>query len=174
MHAVGELGVVDCHVLDNYFVKHLTYVMASSRITFTLNELVSVLNGAADRLLRANFALTYSQFLFLVTLQGLGEATPSHLSERLGVSRAAVSQRLEWFEARKLIRVSKPEDNQKNLSLTLTDRGKVLATGSADFLEAEFRTLFRGIPKMNLTHLDQTLTEITHQLIANQEERNAA
>jgi DNA-binding MarR family transcriptional regulator len=148
--------------------------MVKNRITFTLNELVSVLNGAADRLLRSNFALTYSQFLFLVTLQGLGESTPSHLSERLGVSRAAVSQRLGWFEERKLIKVSKPKDNLKNLSLTLTVQGRSLATSSADFLEEQFRTLFRGLPNVNLSELDKTLKEITSQLVANQEKKNAA
>jgi DNA-binding MarR family transcriptional regulator len=148
--------------------------MTSNRITFTLNELVSVLNGAADRLLRANFALTYSQFLFLVTLQGLGESTPSHLSERLGVSRAAVSQRLDWFEERNLIKVSRSKDNLKNLSLTLTIQGRSLATSSADFLEEQFRTLFRGLPNVNLSELDRTLKEITSQLLANQEKKNAA
>ena len=148
--------------------------MVKNRITFTLNELVSVLNGAADRLLRANFALTYSQFLFLVTLQGLGESNASHLSERLGVSRSAVSQRLDWFEKRKLIKVSKPKDNLKNLSLTLTLQGRSLATSSADFLEEQFRTLFRGLPNVNLSELDQTLKEITNQLLANQEKKNAA
>ena len=148
--------------------------MVKNRITFTLNELVSVLNGAADRLLRANFGLTYSQFLFLVTLQGLGESTASQLSERLGVSRAAVSQRLDWFEERKLIKVSKPKDNLKNLSLTLTLQGRSLATSSADFLEEQFRTLFRGLPNVNLSELDKTLKEITSQLVANQEKKNAA
>ena len=148
--------------------------MVKNRITFTLNELVSVLNGAADRLLRANFALTYSQFLFLVTLQGLGESNASQLSERLGVSRSAVSQRLDWFEKRKLIKVSKPKDNLKNLSLTLTLQGRSLATSSADFLEEQFRTLFRGLPNVNLSELDQTLKEITNQLLANQEKKNAA
>ena len=148
--------------------------MVKNRITFTLNELVSVLNGAADRLLRANFALTYSQFLFLVTLQGLGESNASQLSERLGVSRSAVSQRLDWFVKRKLIKVSKPKDNLKNLSLTLTLQGRSLATSSADFLEEQFRTLFRGLPNVNLSELDQTLKEITNQLLANQEKKNAA
>jgi DNA-binding MarR family transcriptional regulator len=145
-----------------------------NRITFTLNELVSVLNGAADRLLRDNFAVTYSQFLFLVTLHGLGESTPSHLAERLGVSRAAVSQRLDWFEGRKLIKVSRPKGNLRNLSLTLTMQGRSLATSSADFLEEQFRTLFKGLPNVNLSELDQTLKEITSQLLANQEKKNAA
>jgi len=148
--------------------------MASNRITFTLNHLVAVLNGSADRLLRANFSLTYSQFLFLVTLQDLGESTPSFLAERLGVSRAAVSQRLAWFEERKLVDISSAKDSQKNLSLRLTKRGVALASESADFLEVEFRKLFYGLPDVDLDGLDKTLKQLTNQLIERQEAKDAA
>lgn len=148
--------------------------MAPNRITFTLNHVVAVLNGSADRLLRANFSLTYSQFLFLVTLQGLGESTPSFLAERLGVSRAAVSQRLAWFEERKLVDVSSAKDSQKNLALKLTKRGVALASESADFLEAEFRKLFYGLPDVDLDALDKTLKQLTEQLIERPEARNVA
>lgn len=148
--------------------------MASNRITFTLNHLVAVLNGSADRLLRANFSLTYSQFLFLVTLQGLGQSTPSFLAERLGVSRAAVSQRLSWFEERKLIEVSNAKGNQKNLSLRLTKQGTDLVSESADYLEAEFRKLFYGLPDVDLNGLEKTLRQLTNQLIERQEAKNAA
>ena len=148
--------------------------MASNRITFTLNHLVAVLNSSADRLLRANFSLTYSQFLFLVTLQSLRESTPSYLAERLGVSRAAVSQRLSWFEKRKLIEISSAKGNLKNLSLSLSRRGNDLASESADFLEAEFRKLFFGLPEVDLNGLDKTLKQLTNQLIERQVARNAA
>lgn len=148
--------------------------MTSNRITFTLNHLVAVLNSSADRLLRANYSLTYSQFLFLVTLQGLGESTPSFLAKRLGVSRAAVSQRLSWFEDRKLIDISNAKGSQKNLSLRLSKRGSDLASESADFLEAEFRKLFYGLPDVDLTGLDKTLRKLTNQLIERQEGKNAA
>ena len=147
--------------------------MASNRITFTLNHLVAVLNGSADRLLRANFSLTYSQFLFLVTLQGLGQSTPSFLAERLGVSRAAVSQRLSWFEERKLIEVSNAKRNQKNLSLRLTKQGVDLVSESADFLETEFRKLFYGLPDVDLNGLEKNLRQLTNQLIERQEAKNA-
>jgi len=148
--------------------------MNSSRITFTLNELVYVLNSNADRLLRANFELTYSQFLFLVTLMSQDKPTPSYLAECLGVSRAAVSQRLSWFQERNLVNVSRVSGNEKNLSLELTRKGKLLATQSADFLEREFRILFASRTSVDLEELDTTLTQVKTQLIENMESRNAA
>lgn len=148
--------------------------MNRSRITFTLNELVYVLNSTADRLLRANFELTYSQFLFLVTLMSQDKPTPSFLAECLGVSRAAVSQRLWWFQERNLVKVSRVSGNEKNLSLELTRKGELVATQSADFLEKEFRLLFDGGGSVDLEQLEKTLTQVKAQLIKNAESRNAA
>jgi DNA-binding MarR family transcriptional regulator len=148
--------------------------MNRSRITFTLNELVYVLNSTADRLLRANFEITYSQFLFLVTLMSQTNPTPSFLAECLGVSRAAVSQRLSWFQERHLVKISRVSGNDKNLSLALTRKGETLATQSADFLEKEFRVLLDNAAFVDLDKLDKTLSQIKSQLIQNQESRNAA
>jgi len=148
--------------------------MNTSRITFTLNELVFVLNSTADRLLRANFEITYSQFLFMVTLMSQTNPTPSYLAECLGVSRAAVSQRLSWFQERNLVKISRVSGNDKNLSLALTRKGETLTTQSADFLEKEFRVLFDNAAFVDLEKLDKTLSQIKSHLIQNQESRNAA
>jgi len=148
--------------------------MNRSRITFTLNELVYVLNSTADRRLRANFEITYSQFLFMVTLMSQTNPTPSYLAECLGVSRAAVSQRLSWFQERNLVKISKVSGNDKNLSLALTRKGETLAAESADFLEKEFRVIFKNASFVDLDKLDKTLTQIKSHLIQNQESRNAA
>jgi DNA-binding MarR family transcriptional regulator len=148
--------------------------MNTSRITFTLNELVYVLNSTADRLLRSNFEITYSQFLFMVTLMSQTNPTPSYLAECLGVSRAAVSQRLSWFQERNLVKISKVSGNDKNLSLALTRKGETLTTQSADFLEKEFRIIFDNAAFVDLDKLDKTLSQIKSHLIQNQESRNAA
>ena len=148
--------------------------MNRSRITFTLNELVYVLNSTADRLLRANFEITYSQFLFMVTLMSQTNPTPSYLAECLGVSRAAVSQRLSWFQERNLVEISKVSGNDKNLSLALTRNGETLATQSADFLEKEFRVIFDNAAFVDLDKLDKTLSHIKSHLNQSLESRNAA
>jgi hypothetical protein len=148
--------------------------MHPSRVTFTLNELVYVLNSTADRLLRQRFDITYSQFLFLVTLMGQGNPTPSFLAECLGVSRAAVSQRLPWFEQRNLLKISKVFGNDKSLSLSLTRKGETLATQSADFLEKEFRVIFENAAFVDLDKLDRTLGQIKTHVIQYKESINAA
>jgi DNA-binding MarR family transcriptional regulator len=115
-----------------------------------------------------------ASFSFLVTLMSQDKPTPSYLAECLGVSRAAVSQRLSWFQERNLVKVSRVSGNEKNLSLELTRKGELLTTQSADFLEKEFRILFDGGSSVDLEKLDKTLTQVKTQLIKNAESRNAA
>jgi DNA-binding MarR family transcriptional regulator len=100
--------------------------------------------------------------------------TPSYLAECLGVSRAAVSQRLPWFQERNFVNVLKVPENEKNLALELTLKGELLASRSADFLEKEFRILFDQSASVDLEQLDKTLTQVKAQLIKNSESRNAA
>jgi len=100
--------------------------------------------------------------------------TPSYLAECLGVSRAAVSQRLPWFQNRGLVEVFNVSGNGKNLSLALTRKGAELATQSANFLEQEFRVLFQNTESVDLDELDETLRRVKQQLITNRELRNAA
>lgn len=148
--------------------------MNGQRITFTLNEVVNVLNASADRLLRSKFDLTYSQFLFLVTLAALDKPTASFLAECLGVSRAAVSQRLTWFESRKYIEVSRADGSNKNLSLSLTKEGLALVNNSSEFLENEFRQVFESVASVDLGELNATLMQIKQGLLLNEESRNVA
>jgi DNA-binding MarR family transcriptional regulator len=110
----------------------------------------------------------------MVTLMSQTNPTPSYLAECLGVSRAAVSQRLSWFQERNLVKISKVSGNDKNLSLALTRKGETLTTQSADFLEKEFRIIFDNAAFVDLDKLDKTLSQIKSHLIQNQESRNAA
>lgn len=140
--------------------------MGNFRITFTLNELVAEMNRSADGILRTNFGITYSQFLFLVTLQGMGETNPTSLATELGVSRSAVSQRLEWFETRSLVRVTHPYPNSKQLLLTLTSEGDTLATATADHLEQAFRVVFEPFSEVDLKSLNNQLEAVKRHFLS--------
>ncbi len=131
--------------------------MAQSKITFTLNRLVGSLNRAADRLLRQNYGMTYSQFLFVVSLRDSGAVSSGVLADRLGVSAAAVSKRTQWFVERGLV-VAKPlATDARSVSLALTETGRALADDTSQFLEKQFRATFRGISSVDLDELNRTL-----------------
>ena len=138
--------------------------MPDTKVTFTLNRLVGALNKAADGLLREHYGLTYSQFLFLVTLNNAGSISSGALAHTLGVSAAAVSKRTHWFVQRGLVQATPSPTDGRALTLSLTDKGSKFALDTAVFLEEQFRGLFNGIASVNLDQLNTTLLEIEAHL----------
>ena len=136
-----------------------------NRITVTLNELVNALNSHADRLLRSNFDLTYSQFLFLLSLTD-GDKNLTESAKFQGVSVAAVSKRIEWFTQRKLVTCQQATGRGNQSILRLTSKGRTLASKSLDFLEEQFRDSLTDVPGVNLAALDQQLEKLLNHFYA--------
>ncbi len=139
--------------------------MHGNRITFTLNALVGSLNRAADAILRARFGLTYSQFLFLVTLDSSGTISQGVLAERLGVSKAAVSKRVSWFVDRGLARFGPAMADQRVVTLRITAEGHRLVEAMSDVLEGEFRSGLGAVHDIDLDELNQTLHRLHAMLV---------
>lgn len=136
--------------------------MANNRITFTLNELVHHLNSHADAILRARFDVTFSQFLFLLSLRD-GKKSLTEAAQEQGVSVAAISKRIGWFEERNFITSSADPNHGRKLSLALTAKGKSLVDKSSESMEEAFQLLFKGMPEINLSELNKKLNLIiTH------------
>ena len=145
--------------------------MAQHRVTFTLNHVVGELNKNADRILREEFGLTYSQFLFLVHLDSAGTVSSSVLAKNMGVSRAAVSKRVSWFTSRDLVRSGHTPSDNRVLTLALTSQGKRLVAQMSDHLEQRFRERFDSFEGVDLDELNRTLLSILDHL---QEPQKAA
>ncbi len=131
--------------------------MDQHRVTFTLNRLVGELNTTADRVLRKDFGLTYSQFLFLVHLDSAGTVSSSVLAKNMGVSRAAVSKRIPWFTSRGLVRSGHTPSDNRVLTLSATSQGKRLVAEMSDHLEQRFREKFDSLEGVDLDELNRTL-----------------
>ena len=137
--------------------------MAETRITFTLNRLVSVLNSHADAILRSRYNMTYSQFVFLLSLKP-GQMSMTELSECLDVSTAAVSKRAPWFEERGLIRIAHDPNHGRRVLLGLTRRGNRLVDKAAEELDRAFVEQFVDIDDGELTRLNSDLNRILTRL----------
>lgn len=136
--------------------------MSETRVTYTLNKAVAVINGRADAILRARFDMTYSQFVFLMRL-GDDQRSQAEMAALLDVSPAAVSKRVGWFVDRGLVTTSHNRGNARKVMLSLTARGRMQVRRAADELEAAFITAFEGIDGVDLDALNTTLaTVITH------------
>ena len=141
--------------------------MAEQRISFMLNSLVRVMNGQADALLRAEYSITYSQFVFLQVLSESGQLDITRLAQALGVSTAAVSKRIEWFVERALVRVDHDAANAKRVLVSLTAQGADLSKKSGDFLERRFLGAVAAAPGVDFAALGDTLATLTTHMEKN-------
>jgi DNA-binding MarR family transcriptional regulator len=137
--------------------------VAETRITFTLNHLVSVLNSQADAILRERYGMTFSQFLFLTTLHG-SRMSMTDLARCLGVSTAAVSKRAPWFEERGLIKLQQDRAHERRILLDLTPRGSRLALKAAAELDNTFVEHFQGYDGPDLAALNDQLNQVLAHL----------
>jgi DNA-binding MarR family transcriptional regulator len=145
--------------------------MSTDRVTFTLNHVVNELNKHADRILRREFGLTYSQFLFLLHVRASGPVPSGALATQMGVSRAAVSKRMSWFVSRGLITSGGDRSDSRVVTLAITPAGKRLVTEMSDVLEHEFRVRFHELQGVDLDALNTTLLKILVHLKAPVAER---
>jgi DNA-binding MarR family transcriptional regulator len=141
--------------------------MAEQRISFMLNSLVRVMNGQADALLRAEYSITHSQFVFLQVLSESGQLDITRLAQALGVSTAAVSKRIEWFVERALVRVDHDAANAKRVLVSLTAQGADLSKKSGDFLERRFLGAVAAAPGVDFAALGDTLATLTTHMEKN-------
>jgi DNA-binding MarR family transcriptional regulator len=112
--------------------------MVENRISFLLNDLVREMNGQADSLLRGEFGITHSQFVFLLILQEAQEIDVTRLAEALGVTKGAVSKRLGWFLERGLAGTKQAPGNAKRVIVYPSQEGLTITKLAGDFLEQRF------------------------------------
>ena len=143
--------------------------MTEQRISFMLNSLVREMNGQADALLRAEYSITYSQFVFLQVLSESGQLDVTRLAQALGVTKAAVSKRIEWFADRSLARVDQDPKNAKRVLISLTAHGADLSKKSGDFLERRFLGAVAAAPGIDFAALGEMLVTLTAHMEKNKQ-----
>lgn len=147
--------------------------MTEKRISFLLNIVVREMNSQADGLLRNEFGITYSQFVFLMTLSEHPEIDVTRLSEALGVTKGAVSNRLKWFMARGLASAQHKPGNSKQLLISLTPDGLSLSETSGAFLEKTFTSTIGKTRNNSYKALTRELEKIYEHLLARRLEDKA-
>lgn len=140
--------------------------MAEERISFLLNRLVREINGQADGLLRRKFAITYSQFVFLLTVAENPGLDITRLADRLGVTKGAVSKRLAWFVTREYTVSNHLPGDSKRVVISLTAQGEQLATAAGDFLEDAFLGTLSQSADINYTTFRADITAVTALFLA--------
>ncbi len=140
--------------------------MSEPRLTFTLHRIVAVLDRHADGILRNAMDMTYSQFLFLVHLAEADGASGATLADRLGVSRAAVSKRIPWFEQHGFVTTSEDPNHGAIRRIHLTRQGADRLAKASTLLETAFRIPADQSMSFDVNELHEHLLELLASLEA--------
>jgi DNA-binding MarR family transcriptional regulator len=146
--------------------------MSEKRISFLLNIVVREMNSQADGLLRHEFGITYSQFVFLMTLSENPEIDVTRLAGALGVTKGAVSNRLKWFIQKGLVTSGHKPGNSKQVLINLSPDGLSLAQAAGAFLETTFTATIAKSRNNSYKALTLELEKIYGLLLARGADKN--
>ncbi|MFV0634481.1 MarR family winged helix-turn-helix transcriptional regulator [Demequina sp.] len=110
----------------------------SDKLTFTLHELVSEIDLAADHILQSRHGVSGPTFLFLAVCADVEPADITSLARCLGVSKAAVSKRVPALAQDGWITTSSDPDHARRVIVSLTDKARVLVRKAGRELDDAF------------------------------------
>jgi DNA-binding MarR family transcriptional regulator len=118
------------------------------RLSLNLHVLVSRLDRAADRILRAEHNISYNRFLALTLIGELGVSTQRALADGLGVTEPSVSRMTAVLAAEGLLDVQPDPAGGNRRQLSLTDEGKRLVASLRQEFEEKLAALVAhsGVP----------------------------
>lgn len=148
--------------------------MSEKRISFLLNIVVREMNSQADGILRNEFGITYSQFVFLMTLSENPDIDVTRLSEALGVTKGAVSKRLSWFVEKGYVRCHHEVGNAKKVLVKLAPDGKKLVERTGAFLEKTFTSTISKSSQNNYQNLVSELEKIHRYLLVRRQKLSSS
>ncbi|WP_309102767.1 MarR family winged helix-turn-helix transcriptional regulator [Microbacterium sp.] len=134
-------------------------------LSFDLHVLTARLDRAADRLLRAEYGVTYKRFLALTMVGELGVSTQRALADALGVTEPSVSRMVGVLAADGLLVAERGAAGERGVRLRLTERASRLVGSAQRGLEHRFAEL---VEMSGVRHADYA--QQTAQLLATLEQ----
>ena len=126
-------------------------------IAVTLHELVHLIDGFAEHLVRERFGVSYSQYHFLAATSTLDDPDVTTLAECLMVSKAAVSKRLDGLVKDGWIELGSDPNHARRVIVRLTPRAAELVREATAMLEREFRAALHELPPGEADELNTRL-----------------
>lgn len=112
-------------------------------LSFDLHALTARLDRSADRILQAEYGLSYRRFRTLLIVGKLGAATQRAVSEELGVSEPSASRMTGVLAGMGLLDAQPDPGGGNRRRLSLTVEGKRMVEQCREVLERRFRDLVR-------------------------------
>lgn len=110
-------------------------------LTFDLHALTARLDRSADRILQAEYGLSYRRFRALLTVGRLGAATQRAVADELGVSEPSASRMTGVLVGTGLLDALPDPSGGNRRRLSLTAEGKEVVESCRALLERRFADL---------------------------------
>lgn len=144
---------------------------SSERLALALHRATALVDRVADAYLRPAHGIGVSVFAALVTIDAIGPARQSAIADGLGVSRAAVTQRLADLLERGLVVVADDPSNRRAHLVTLSPAGRRLLRAAWSGLARSQDGLERGVDLVALQRALDTLIANAEAHLASTEEQ---
>lgn len=122
-----------------------------------------------SRQLSRDAGLTVPQLLCLRAINDAdqaGEVTVARISQAVQLSPATVSRILDRLEAAKLVIRERRSEDRRKVCLSLTERGRLKASGFPTLLQEQFVTRLEALPDAKQSELLGTLETIVEMMEA--------
>lgn len=139
-------------------------------IAVTLHQLVHEVDGFAEQILRDNYGISYSQYHFLAAASTMDGSDVTTLAECLGVSKAAVSKRLDGLAADGLISLGSDPAHARRVLVHLTPRAAALVVEATALLEREFSAALGELAPGDIAELHTRLRVVLDIFLRKHEE----
>jgi DNA-binding MarR family transcriptional regulator len=126
-------------------------------LTFTLHQVVWMMDRRADGLLQKHFHLNFHRFFMLAVLAKCQPCTQHSLAQCLGYSDAAVSRMLTNLNHDGLVEQYPDPTHGRRRLVRLTPAGASVTAEAAAFLEREFETFLESAAHRERLHNDLLL-----------------
>ncbi len=91
-------------------------------------------------------ALTLSQYALLQPLSQRDAARVRELADEAGITPSTATRILDALERRALVRRTRTREDRRGVTITLTDRGRVLLSNQHEWLRGRQRAFFDSLP----------------------------
>jgi DNA-binding MarR family transcriptional regulator len=135
-------------------------------LTFKINALTISIDSMANEILKSKFHIDYSEYLMLVGLSVLKEASQKDLVSFSSLSKGMVSRLINRLIDRKLATTRDSNLDKRISKVTLTNSGEKLETTASTMLEDIFRTeVLKKVTKEEVDKFEGTIDKLLENLV---------
>lgn len=138
----------------------------NSLTTHKINILASLINTAAEAILREKFNITYNEYLVLLNIREHVETSQVVLTNCTNLTKSAISKILKLLGERKIVFIQQSKTSKRTNVVSLTQMGSKIVAEATELLEKSFMSYYESFEsKTKIQNFDEQLTKIIEKFI---------